>query len=95
MRLLGTQILVNPDNSDEQTTKTGIIIPSTAKRANSNLKKGTVMAKGPGTPWNRMENIHVKKEIMWRAGAGLKHEEVRDGFTAHLLILNYEDILFE
>lgn len=95
MRLLGTQILVLPDNSDEPTSKGGIIIPSTAKRANSNLKKGTVVQKGTGKPWNRMENIHVKREVMWPAGAGQPHEEVRDGFTAKYLILNYEDIWFE
>lgn len=92
--LLGERLLVNVIK-EEQVTPGGIIIPETAKIMNHNLKKGVVAKKGTGTPWNRMEDIHVKDVVMFRNKSGIPYQEERDGHTAEFLILNYTDILGE
>lgn len=88
--LLGTRIRILPDNSDEQKSKGGIIIPASVKGLNNDKKFGIVNLKGTGTPWNRMDDIHLKQRVMYRKGSGMEYEE--DG--AKYLILEYNEILF-
>ena len=92
MKLLGAVLLVIPDDSDERTTPGGIIIPPSAKRANSNLKAGVIAAKGTGTPWNDMSDVHVKHRVMWRNGAGQPYTQDNDGVRADYLIIPYEEL---
>ncbi|MEI6297832.1 MAG: hypothetical protein WCO84_09440 [bacterium] len=87
--LLGTRIRIIPDNSDEVITKTGIILPESVKTVNSDKKFGIVNMKGTGTPWNRMEDIHLKQRVMYSKGDGLEYEE--NG--AKYLILDYNQII--
>jgi len=86
--LLGDKVLVLPDTSDESKTHGGIIIPSGAKVNNNHLKMGVISKKGTGTPWNTMDDVHVKERVCWHKGAGQPHDEG----DAHYLILNHIDL---
>lgn len=92
--LLGDRIIVLPDNSDEKTDG-GIIIPEHLRKKVNPIKSGVIVKKGTGTPWNRMEDIHVKERVCWHNGEGQPYEEVHeDGHIAQYLILKYNEILF-
>lgn len=94
LKLLGERIAVLPDDSDEK-TQSGIILSGVKSIPNSNIKRGVVSAKGTGTPWNRMEDIHVKQFVYYKKGSGIPHEEEKDGRMVKYLILSYQEILFE
>lgn len=92
--LLGERVLVLPDNSDEKTTPSGIIIPQTVNVGNNHLKSGVITKKGQGTPWNRMDDVHVKQRVMFRRGAGKPYEEeTEDGIMANYLMLSYSELI--
>lgn len=92
--LLGERVMVLPEVVRDETTSAGIIIPAKAKQK-TDLCTGTVVKKGTGTPWNRMENIHVKQQVLYKHGSGKPYEEERDGMIHKYLILSYSEILFE
>lgn len=94
-KLLGENIMVIPDNSDERVTPGGIIIPKTVKDENSELKSGVVVRKGTGAPWNRMDEIHLKDRVYFHKGAGKQHKELADdGREVEYLILKFTEVLF-
>lgn len=92
--LLGERIAVLPEKIEDTATESGIIIPAKSK-LRTDLCTGTVVKKGKGTPWNRMENIHVKQNVLYKHGSGKPYEEERDGILHKYLILTYNEILFE
>lgn len=92
--LLGEYVAILPEQITDTKTEAGIIIPAKLK-ARTDLCTGTVVKKGKGTPWNRMENIHVKQQVMYKHGSGKPYEEERDGMIHKYLILTYSEILFE
>lgn len=92
--LLGERVAILPEQITDTTTAAGIIIPAKTK-LRTDLCTGTVVRKGTGTPWNRMENIHVKQQVMYKHGSGKPHEEECNGMTHKYLILTYQEILFE
>lgn len=95
MTLLGERVMVLPDESDERKTPSGLIIPQNVKIHNNQYRAGVIWKKGTGTPWNSMDDVHVKERIGFKRGAGIPYEEeTEDGRTVKMLILRYSDILF-
>ncbi len=93
--LLGEKVMVLPELTEEKSAG-GIIIPEVALKKSHPTRFGVVAKKGTGTPWNRMENIHVKQRIGFKAGSGMPYEEeTEDGHTAKYLILSYAEVIFE
>ena len=91
--LLGEWIAVLPDDSDQK-TPSGIIIPENVI-SNNSLKSGVIVKKGKGTPWNRMDDIHVKERIYFKKRSGIIHEEKDDaGRLIKYLLLRYSEIYF-
>lgn len=91
--LLGEWVAVLPDDSDQRTPG-GIIIPEKVI-GNNDLKSGVIVKKGKGTPWNRMDDIHVKERIYFKKKSGIVHEEKdEDGRLIKYLLLRYNEIYF-
>jgi len=91
--LLGDKVMVIPDDSDER-TQSGLIIPQSANSIKNPLKAGVIAKKGTGTPWNTMDDVHLKDRVLFKRGSGMVYEEENDGHTATYLILNYSELLF-
>lgn len=92
--LKGAIVAVIPDKSENKTAS-GIIIPDKVKSLKTNnVQWGVIAKKGTGTPWNRMDDIHLKQRIGFKPGAGMPYEEEVDGHTAKYLIIPYDQILF-
>ena len=92
--LRGDRLMVIPDNSDETKTVGGIIIPNGASYQN-NLKSGIVAKKGTGTPWNPLDDIHLKQRVYFMRGSGMVYEEKdKDGVISKYLILSYSETKF-
>ena len=94
-KLLGERVMVIPDNSDEEKTAGGIIIPKAAETIQNNMKSGIIAKKGTGTPWNRMDDLHLKDRVIFKRESGIPYEEEADGHIAKYLILSYDELLFE
>jgi len=91
--LLGDKVMVIPDDSDERTAS-GLIVPPSASSIKNPLKSGVIAKKGTGTPWNSMDDVHLKDRVLFKRGSGKIYEEEADGHTATYLILNYSELLF-
>lgn len=93
-KLLGERVIIIPDDSDEEITAGGIILPPKVHDPKENLKSGIIAKKGQGVPWNKMEDIHLKQRVYYKRGSGKKYEEEHNGHIAKYLILAYQELLF-
>ena len=59
---LGDRILVRPEDPEE-TTKSGIVIPQSARRQDSNLVRGRVLAAGPGDRGPDDERLPMETKV--------------------------------
>ena len=91
--LLGEEVIVLPNKGDEK-SQGGIIIPSTVKGVNPNLKSGVIVRKGTGTPWNDLSDLHVKDIVWYKQESGKPYSETTsDGRTVDYIILPYAEII--
>lgn len=93
VRLLGENILVQPVEESEDTTKSGLILPKARQNPLTMRKEAIVLVVGPGkknesgvyTPLD----VKPGDRVMFQGGAG--HEMTREG--RYLKLLHIQDVM--